>query len=83
MNLNICSLVLDFHYYNDIYCVIFMNHVSNVFYIDKNQDQYSDVNIITNDNDFTSFIKSRNFYSYKIEDNAKNSRSLKSYMVIF
>ena len=49
-----------FHLFHYVY--ILFSHVHP--YLDKDQEEYSTVSVITNNEDFTQSINSRNLYSY-------------------
>ena len=42
-----------------------------IIYSDENQEEYSDVSVITTNEDFTQSVKTRNLYSYQAELDAK------------
>ena len=42
-----------------------------IIYSDENQEEYSDVSVITTNKDFTQSVNTRNLYSYQAELDAK------------
>lgn len=47
--------------------------------LDENQEKYSEVSVVTSNEDFTQSVKSRNLYSYGAEDNVKADEIASTY----
>ena len=52
-----------------MYSLILFNLI--IIYSDENQEEYSDVSVITTNKDFTQSVNTRNLYSYQAELDAK------------